>query len=318
MTHSRLTPQPSMNLSDALELGIQESQSRDDHKKVLRTTARLAAEYFTKRAGIRKFGQIEEKHIAAYVRDLQKRGLKPASQRHYIIPIRLAYNALRLHTKQRIDFRAIQMPKRTYAAANFVPADDMFKILDCMRAFERHRSFACVAAGFMAGLRISEFNRLAPDKLRGDELEISGITKNNPSRRVIPIPETLVIILEDWFVRDEQPLSCVRNLGQQIRNSLDMAYESLCLEGSVEPREAGRKSWMQWASALGIQDSAARAYAGHAMRDMRDDMIHTHYQFNAPPRPEQSQKLREPAMNRLREMVLAPIDEAIKAARFIV
>lgn len=317
-----LAPQPSMNFSDALELGIQRSQSRDDHKKVLRTTARLAVEYFTKRTGIRKFGQIEEKHIADYIEDLQKRGLKPSSQRHYIVPIRLAYNALRLHTKQRLDFKAIQLPKRTYEAANFVPADDMFRILDCMRAFERHRSFACVAAGFMAGLRISEFNRLTPDKLRGDELEISGITKNNPSRRVIPIPETLVIILEDWFALEEQPLSCVRNLGQQIRNSLDMAYESLCLEGSVEPREAGRKSWMQWASSLEVPSGAARAYAGHVQRqrgpqgDFSDDILHTSYQFNAPPRPEQSQKLREPAMRRLRELVLAPIDNAIKASRF--
>lgn len=311
-----VTLKPNMNFSDALELGIQESASRDDHKKVLRTTARLANEFFSKRTNVRKFTQLEEKHIAFYLKDMQKRGLTPASQRHYLVPIRLAYNATKHLTGQRLDFTEVGLPKRTYEAANYVPADDMFRVLDCMRAFERHRSFACMASGFMAGLRISEFNRLTADKLRGDELEISGLTKNVPSRRVIPIPETLVIILEDWFVREEKPLSCVRNLGQQIRNSLDMAYESLRLEGSVEPREAGRKSWIQWASALGIDDAAVRAYAGHALRNMRDDILHTHYQFNAPPRPEQSHALRLPAMRRLRELVLAPIDDAIKKSRF--
>lgn len=303
-------------IKDALQLGIKESVSSAEHKKVMAVTAGKAAAYFAAN-GIKLVKQVDERAVAKYIKSMQSRGLKPASIRHYLVPIRHAIAVTKWDTGHGIDFKSLPIPKREYGPANFVPAPEMLEVLDTIRAFGRWRSYACLAACFMAGLRLSEFNRLTRDKLRGDVLEISGRTKNLPSRRVIPIPSTLVDILEQWFAMDMEPISCVRNLGRQVRNSLDMAFESLCLDLDVEAREGGRKSFMQWASALNLDENAVRAYAGHTLRDMRyDDALHNNYQYNAPPRPEQTEAQRSGPMLKLREMVSDRIEEAIRGSRF--
>lgn len=305
-----------LTISDALKLGIKEaSDSSDEHKKVLGITADLAARYFASQK-LKHIVQVNERAVVSYIKDMQKRGLKPASIRHYLVPLRHAIRATKWDTGHSIDFESLPIPKREYGHANYVPAEQMFQALDSIRAFERWRSYACLSAGFMAGLRISEFNRLTSDKLRGDELEISGRTKNLPSRRVIPIPPTLAVILQEWFDRKMEPISCVKNLGRQVRSSLDAAFESLRLDLDVCAREAGRKSWVQWAGALNLDENATRAYAGHTLRDMRHDALHNNYQFNAPPRPEQTAIQRQGPMQKLRAMIAEPVERAIQEHQF--
>lgn len=306
-----------INIADALELGIVKSDSGDDHKDVLRLTAGYAQKHLMKEQKLRSWHDVEERHIAKYVESLKAKGLAGSTIKNYVVPLRLASNATRWEFNAKpIDFNLIRLPDRENKPARFLTAPDAFRALKCIRRMpKKRRPFTALAAGFLGGLRLTEFNRLTPDKLIGDELEISGRTKNNPSARVIPIPQLLVQILKEWFEYGVEPVRDSRELGRRVRTALDdlAFYTGIEDYELVEPRDAGRKSWVQWASMLNVPERAAQAYMGHHMGNA---MINRYYHFNSPPKPTQTAAQREQPMQKLRELVLAPIEKAIAESGF--
>lgn len=136
--------------------------------------------------------------------------LSPDTRRHRLMYVRNAarmapqFGLLDRLTGLRLDSRRQEAPRdvRTFAVAQ------LRAMLSPGALPDRDRAAAALMA--FAGLRPSEACRLRVRDLRGDLLYIGGDeehpwrTKNNPSRRVIPIAATLVEILAP-LIEDREP-----------------------------------------------------------------------------------------------------------------
>lgn len=309
----------SITIHDALAAGRAASKCRPEHRKTLEFLGKKVETFATERLGIALFAEFQVPQLKALVADMESRGNAPSYIRHTVNTIRLAANHVidnggtALHIEQR------HLPNRQEPDKAWLTFQQI--ALACHHADTDRRGGRKARLGRLAvlvcglcGLRITEFLRLVPEALQGNNLTIGHAgseTKNHTSRRVIPIPELVASELRTfwadgsrWGTGQDGITKAIRRVLQHAHSiTADVSFLQVC------PKDL-RKSLPNELEEL-THDKWLMAYMGHAFQGE----LHRAYSALRAD-PEGFAPSRAKAIAKLRDNVTAHIEKKIESLHF--
>lgn len=257
-------------LRDGVEHGGQRNRQKSD--EYLRKLNSFVDYFLTWNGGkIRHWQDMDTHVVNRYINHLVAKGIAPKSRVHYISPIQMASKYW-----ASVDGKKFQ---RLYIANGALHVPDprkvflTFKQLNNCIAIARQHNLRYAVIGFilggMAGLRLREIAFIQ----RSDFYSQSGTirirrAKNEYSPRSIPLLPEVAVFLDSCFTSDPSPYLVHWQNGEQGDNNT-VAKEMravLNLAGhlQVQPKEAARKTFINWARPIpGMDRDAFESYTGH-------------------------------------------------------
>lgn len=294
-------------LKDALTMGIEFSRAKDAHKSNQFAEVEKLVAYFGPRLGDGAgWNDLKKRHIHEFVRNLEQRELSPSYIRLAVNPIRLASKYMSTIYDEpplQIDF----LPARVAPTVKWLTVGQVVRLWTCAKAEGREDASILVLLMGLAGLRLTEANRLHPECLKGNELWVNCDVKNEASRRVIPLPLFVADCLREYW-ESGQELSPRRDtVGNQVRKALRAMAEDCedpaeaSLYAAIAPKDL-RKTMPNTLAAIAPREYIA-AYIGHTPKYM----LERHYQARTP-KPDAPEMVRKQAIADLQRVIVEPIE----------
>lgn len=235
--------------------------------------------YFTdwlKGTGIRYWDEVDSRLVAQYIDSLVARDVKAKSISHYLSPLTISAKYWAGMDSQ--QYRPL------YIAHEGLVKEEPRKehlTLDQLRmaiAMATARQLRWAVIGFtvcgMAGLRLRELAYITRADLEGDVLTVRR-AKNDASPRTIPVLPDVARFLQSCFDSDPSPYLIHKMDGSQGNNRTVSDQMKIVLNSlghaTIAPKEAGRKTFVNWATVKNVHPYAFDAYLGHAARSMADE-----------------------------------------------
>jgi integrase len=299
-----------ITLSQALRLGLEFSSASAAHKTNQEAEIHKLVEFFTPRlGGDVTYTEFKRRHVHEFVEYLKGRELAPSTIRLAVNPLRLASRYM--ETMYELPALTIKdLPKRREPVKTWITVKQVVRLYQAAMALEwRDAAILCVLMG-ICGLRLTEASRLEPTDLRKGCLWV-GVAgaKNDPSRRVIPIPEFACSALESYWDTGRE-LSPRRDVvGNQLRR-LFRAFADDCedpneteLFRKITPKDLRKTIPNELAN---VDRKWIAAYIGQTPKLM----LERHYQATTP-KPEMAEAVRQRAIADLRERVVAAVEKLL-------
>lgn len=302
-----------LTISEALDAGINTSRSRAcaRHLRNQEKASEVIKDYFsTFKPGVQHWQSITVDDIRDYVAFLESRSLTPHTIRAYTNPLRLAHRACR--TSLSVDYLKIRdlIPVRK-------PAMKRFLSLDQIQIALKRAGWFCLSMGALAGLRITEAMSVCSDTYDASNGTVAiDKGKNSESERIIPLTRSAIAVVEKHLTmptgssrhKAGDPYKCESNVSHQIRRILDETADRTGDDSyrMVQPREAGRKTFMNFCEELDIDSKYIRAYCGHAAE--RWDTLSKHY-LGLKARSCDMPHVRDKAIRRMTENLIEPLSQ---------
>lgn len=328
-----MAKQKRYNIVDAINEGVAYGRGSDSWKGSLRSWATNYVIPALQGMGLKYWDQVESKHAAQMVRAWEAEGrLSPATIRHIFKALQSAQNYMvEIHGAERkIQISARVLPPLDKKPVRFLTFEQL--ALCCrvalnpgIRPPKKHGYARSLELGRLtilvcglAGLRVTEFARLAPSNLNGNELTVAWdcqhdvpVGKNANSVRVIPILPFVADELRSYWAR---------------RGSWTKNYNNLGVRSTTV---------FQWASAIGNDPGIAKVSQRHLRKTLSNELIESvprhfleayggwafsgvmlnHY-VSLRPRPDDAPHVRAAAVARLREKVLPELEEKLVGLDF--
>lgn len=303
-------------VAQALELGRNASKGGNAHKHNLANLGNKISDYAT-RQGITQFADFNGRELVKLVKDMEAKGNKPAYIKHTINAIRLASNYMvdnydaqavtidKRHIPKEQEPRKVWLSFEQLAFASSLVRDSRSETVQNART--------CMVVCGLCGLRITEFQRLVPGALEGNRLTIGyakSDTKNESSKRVIPIPAQAVGELLSYW---NQGRDCGDSLTitKGIRRILLRAFNESGREAFRHVPGKDMRKTLPNELAETVDDKWITAYIGHAFREV----LHRNYS-SLRPRPDDLEDVKNAAIRRLEETVLASVEKKLVELHF--
>lgn len=320
-------------ISEALRLGREASRGGREHIQNLEYLGELVTKFATTHWQIQTFDELKIHHVLQLVRDMENQGRSASYIKHAINAIRLASNYMsdyhglpsikieQRHLPEVLDAPKIWLTYRQLAKCCHVAMDtDIRKRVDTAKSNPRPLALArvMVMACGLCGLRLTEFGRLTPDCLDSagnltitEDAATGKRVKNNSSNRIIPLPGFVAAAMRDYWDQHGQWSSDRTNNAKRIRAlfhaTADVTGDSLYL---ITPPKNLRKTLPNQLDDA-VDDKYIMAYGGWAFKGT----MHRKYQALRP-HPNDPEPIRERALDRLRETVVAAIEKKCTGLHF--
>lgn len=317
----------SITIQEALRLGRESSTGCPEHLQNLEYLGHLVEDFASQHWDAQQFSDVKIAHVKQLIADMERQGRSVNYIRHAVNAIRLAsnymvdsYGALPIKIEQRHLPERHEQPKiwltyRQISKACIVSMDtDLRKRVDSTKSQPRPMELArvIVMTCGLCGLRLTEFGRLTPDCLdAAGNLSITGDTKNESSKRVIPLPAVVADAMRKYWARHglwsrdrTSNAARVRALFRATADATDDDLYWIC------PPKNLRKSFVNE-----LEESCPEkyliAYGGWAFRGvlMRNYM-------SLRPRPDDHPTIRDAALAKLRAGVTAEIEKKMQGMHF--
>lgn len=226
----------------------------------------------------RHWDEINARLVSEYIEYLSGRGMKPATIAHYIRPLT---TAARYWVRQ--DDRTHRPLHITHPALELAPPAKnhltIEQLLDCIRlAGARNNVYAMAGfvLGGLAGLRLREIADIRRADFNGD-LGMLTVTRDKTARtarvshsaRTIPMLPDVARFLAACYARGDRD-RLIDGDDQTVARAMRTVMAAADIS-AVVPKDAGRKSFMQWSRPVsGVDPSAFGAYVGHSPGTMAD------------------------------------------------
>lgn len=319
-----------VTVSDALRWGREASKCCDEHRKNLEHLAGVVEGYLVDRLHLTAFDDIRMRHVLEIVRDMERKGRSPSYIRHVINAIRLASNymadyygadALKIeqrHLPPRHERAKMWLSFEQLASACRVAMDvELRRRVDSVKSQPRPLELGrlIIMVNGLCGLRLTEFCRLTRDCLVGDrgawELWIGaspdgarGRAKNETSRRVIPIPDMVADAMIEYWDKHGQWSHDRSSNAKRVRDVLRATAKATGDEAylAVDPKDLRKSLVNELAEDVSIEWLIA--YGGWAYKG---ELLRSYMGLKA--RPDDLPEIREKAVERLREQVVAAAEK---------
>jgi integrase len=305
-----------LQFSEVVRRGIVRAEMCDEHRANSNRACKPLFEFMTSR-GVEAWADLGVEHVREYVAHLKQKGMAPATIRAYTNPLRIAWRENRTRFEEEpIDMRGL-LPERKTPPKKYLPLNKLVAVIKCAREQQDRAATIGFVAGGLAGLRITEIMRLQPGDVdvRNKTLAVQGVTKNDASRRVIPVCGYVVDVLEEHFAYRQVSYKAVTTFSHRMRWCLNQVADDTGDETFrlVAPKDAGRKTFselgMEVVQESGCDKDLLRAYLGHAFPAW--DVLHRNYS-GLVPRPDDMPHVQEKAIARLRKAIVEPLEAQIK------
>lgn len=306
----------SAQFSDVLLMGLSRAEICDAHRANTARAVKPLVEFMALQ-GVDKWDDLGVEHVRAYVAHLKRKGLRADTIRGYINPLRIAWR----ESRTRFDDEPLKigslLPRRSEPVKRYLPLNQLIAVIECARDRGDRAALIGFIAGGLAGLRITEIMRLTPDCLdvRDRTVRVDGVTKNDSSRRIIPVAGMVADALQEHFEYRQEPYRAVTTFSHRMRWCLNQVADDTG-DGTfriIAPKDAGRKTFAEIACDVareeGTDKDLVRAYLGHAFPAW--DMLHRNYS-GLVPRPDDLPHVRAKSIERLRDRIVKPLEEKIK------
>ena len=309
----------SISLNEALRLGRENSECGIEHRQNLEYLGHFVEEYAAKNWHVKAMTELGIHHVLQLIRDMKAQGRSASYIRHVVNTIRLAsnyasdyYGIPNIKIEQRHLPEILESPKiwltyRQLSKACAIARDTTLrKRIDTTKSQPRPMELArlIVMACGLCGLRLTEFCRLTPDSLDATGNLAILQAKNESSKRIVPLPALVADAMREYWAHNKHWTQDRTSNAQRVRLLFRATYDATNDDlYTMTPPKNLRKSFVNQLDDV-VEDKYLMAYGGWAFKGT----MHRKYQALRA-RPCDPSQIRERALGRLRETVVAAIEK---------